>query len=695
MRFAGIETLESRQLLSVTLSNFEVSDPAPTPGQVVVMSVDVQVDAGDFARAATFFRDVNGNGGWDEGVDQDLGATTDRQGNTFRKSVQIPTNWTGTARILANAVTGMGVWADVPVGLDLRVNQPPQFLAAGVADGGRGSSPRGYAQVADDTGVRAVTFFLDRNNNGRWDTGLDTSLGTVFRADLDGFYRMWLPASPIDWPAHPQIGIDAVDADGEWAGAVSRETTYYGSWDSRPPEVSTLRIRQDWGATDGKRMTLSVDAGDNSAVRAVTFFADHDGNGEWTPNVDESLGTVYRPLSGHTYSITITTDFGGRAGISIVADAVDFDGQWSRERVSGTAFNGGDFVESFGAVHVGDTRVDFDMGFEVANNFGRLPPLTLNYYMFHDVNKSGAYESDVDTILDAGSLPVGFGGKAVTQTRVDLGTSFSFENWYGVAVSGVSAVDFSSDITSPVRIAVQRAADAMRPTLNTLEAQTALFGEIPRLGATFRLTGTWSAPRGARAVTFFWDKDLNGRWDVGTDIDLGWQAVSGVTGQFDFQGRITEALVGYGSFTASVADVSTGAGAWSVSRSDEVAQVFAAPRVRGVTVHEQPPPDRNLTIDVGFMDDRAVRAATGFIDTNGDGLFNGADGAFSATTFSLLSGTRADGTMRLTLNTAGLARGEYTVYLAVSDYHRGDVAAPGGEVNGLWSQRFAVRITVL
>jgi hypothetical protein len=693
-----LDQLEPRQMLSVTLSNLRIDDAAPSPGQAVVVSVDTLAGPGETVRAATFFRDLNANGRWDAGVDQDLGSTTTRTGGTFRKTMVIPTGWTGTARILANAVTTTDQWSANPASLDLRVNQRPRVEDFGVVAGTQGTLPRGYARVSDDSRARAVTFFLDRNNNGRWDSGLDDSLGTVFQPDGDGVYRRSLPADPATWPAFPRIGIDVVDDDGDWSsGPRSASASYHGSSSSTPPTVSNLQVRQDWARSDGKRITLSVDAVDNSAVRAVTFYADRDDNGQWTPGVDDSLGTSYRASSGHMHTITITTDFGGSSSVRIIADASDYDDKWAPDRRSGSAQNGGAFVEEFEAHTDEGTRVEFEMKYEFPRYFGRTPPASLNYFLFLDANKSGGYEPGADTVLDSGTAPVDpQDGDAQARPRLDLGSLFRSDNWYGTAVTSVASGDFTNAIISPVRLAVQRSADPSQPRIESFDSRVGGSGEIGRVGSTFTLSGDFTAPRGARAISFFWDKNLNGMWDTGTDIDLGWQAASGTSGVFSFQGAVRESMIGFGSFTAVLNDASSGVESWSMPVSDDVTQIFAAPRVRGVTGQTlNVPAGSPITIDVAFSDDSGVRAATAFIDTNGDGLLNGSDSTFSASAFSLYSGSRSNGTMRLTLATTGLARGVYTMYVAVSDSHRGDDSAPGGRVNGLWSTRYAVQVTIV
>jgi hypothetical protein len=598
---------------------------------------------------------------------------------------------------MADAVTTAGAWSGSPASVQLRGNARPTFSDFGVVEGSGSVRGSAYARVSDDSGsARAVTFFLDRNENGRWDSGIDTSLGTVFAAGGDGYHRLEL--QPDDsWPNHPRIVSDVVDDDGDWSeDRRGRFTSHYGTWTPAAPTLSNYRVDQDWAGSDGKRLTLSVDAVDNSAVRAVTFFYDYDDNGAWTPGVDDSIGTVPRSGSSNHYVLSAVTDFGGREHVRILADASDYDDSWAPTRGSAIAQNGNGFVSEFEAHPKSGTDVEFEMKYVFPRYFNRLPPSSASYFLFKDVNKNGQFESATDVVITSGTTAVDGQGKARLRPRLTLGSDFSTTNWYGTALVSTTSGDLASNIISPVRIAVSRSENANLPQITAMDSQVGSSGEFGAVGATYTLTGTWSAASGGRVLSFFFDRNLNGMWDAGTDVDLGGQAISGASGSFVKTGTVAAGMVGYGAFAAVVADVTTGSESWSQPVSDDVTQIFAAPTVQAATIASTTVAvGSTLNFDVSFGDDSGVRAGTGFIDVNGDGLFNGTDSQYASSTLSLISGTRTSGVMRISLATAGLGAGTYTVYLAVADFHHGESSSSGGVTNGLWSHRYAVQVTLV
>ncbi len=688
--------LESRQLLSVEVSNFTADDLVVVPGQSVTLAVDVYSASGQ-AEAATFYHDINNNRQWDPGIDRDLGTSTSRIGNRFSRTITIG-EWSGPLNIVADGVNSAGEWAASRQGLEMRLNHSPQFQDFTLTDGGEGTPARVSVRPLDDSGqIRAVTFFLDRNDNGSWDDGVDTSLGTLFSAQSDGTYRLEFSPDHLTWPRQPRIVADAVDYDGDWSSnRRSGAVNYFNNMLSPPPSVQNYGVNQDWASSDGRNMTLSVDAYDNSAVRAVTFYIDYNENGQWDPAIDESLGTTYTPSAQNRYSINVSTDFAGRPAVRILADVTDYDGQWMNIRPSVIAINGSTgFVTEFEARHESGTTVDFEMRFEFPSRFNREVPDSANYFMFLDSNKNGAYNPLVDIVLSSGVLAVDVNGEASARPRLNLGSNYRNDNWYGAALTSVPSGNFTNAIVSPVRIAIQRSNSDLQPRVTSFDAEVGSSSEYAVIGAHYRLTGTWEAPRGGDMISFFFDRNLNGHWDFGTDVFLGNRNINGESGSFIFNGHVQYSMLGLGAFTAVVKDQSFGREAWSVPVSDDVTQIFAHPSIINVSPSALVAPSgTTFNFDLSFNSHRNIRAATAFIDLNRDGIFNGNDPNYAATSTMLTRGTRHAGTMRLSIDTDGLAPGTYTVFFAVGDNYRGDASLPGGTAHGFWSQRYAMQITV-
>lgn len=687
------EQLESRRLLAATLSNFRAEDPVIRPDQWPSFSVDVIPGPGEQVSAVTFYRDVNENGGWDPGIDQDLGVGRRAGGPAGYRLTVGPPGWTGTNRIVADAVTTDGEWAEERVSLDLRITLQPRMEEFGVLAGGPGFLPRAFARVSDDNGIQSVRFYMDLIHDGTWDPTVDPIVAEVTTPDPDGVYRAWLPADPATWPMFPMIGSFVTDTDGERAAAAPVATTYDGFEDSPGPVLSDFRMSQQWEYFDGKRMSFSVRASDNSRVRAVTFFVDYDDDGRWTPGVDESI-TTKKVASLGRYTGELATDFGGKPQISIIADAQDFDGQWSSQRVSVTAQNHGAVVQEVEASWFRGTELKVRVTVGYPMLFGRTPPGELEYFVFADMNHSARYESYEDRVIDSGAVALDAQTGVGRVTRIiDLGSDFTVYLNYGAGITSVAG-NFSQAVISPTRFAPLLVHDIYRPQVTSMEVHFGDGAEAPRPGVGFTVTGTWTSVRGARVITLFWDKNLNGTWNPGTDIDLTQQTLSGTSGVFTLQGTLTFQMFGTGAFAASVRDGGPDGGRWSVPMSPHTSQVFSEPIVTRVTGNRTVAAGSPLVLDASFRDPSSVRATTAFIDVNGDGLFNGTDASFTATAINLLSGARYEGTMRLTLDTTGLAPGTYRLWVASSDYYRGHDLGPGGRMNGLWSGRFGVEITI-
>jgi hypothetical protein len=689
------DQLEQRNLLSVVLSNFTALPSPVAGGQTLTLSVDA-VGTGETVNAATFFRDVNGNGRWDSGVDVDLGATfAPATGNTWRRTLTVPNTWTGTINIVADARGSSGVWSGAPIATTVGINTRPtvdSFTAPGTGASGVSFDLETTASDSDGT-VRAVTWFLDRNSNGVWDNGIDTSLATSFAPVSGNTYRATVTPNS-SWPINANIVTDAQDNNLAWASNQRSSTVVISGVSSRPV-VSSLVIRQDASA-DGKRMTATVTATDNSAVLAATFFIDNDLDGAWTPNVDQSLGTTFTSSGPNQFSITFTTDFNGRDSITIVGDAVDHDGLWSNSRQSAVATNDGAWVRYVEAAPTGNVggSTTFDVQAEVTmpNYFARSSAASGTGVLFLDVNANGRFDNGTDTVIQTVALDSSRGtgatlngsGVSVLNTARAAGARF-----IAFVTSGGSTATYAANAMSPYRIETTLADNVNQPRITSQSATVGSASVIAIPGSAYSVSGNWSAAGGGAAVTLFWDANLNGRWDPSSDIDLGFVTVTGTSGTYTFNGTVRQGMAGTGAFTVAVKDQG---GRFGMTYSDRSTQIFRAPTLSNLT-SVGGVAGAIIAVDFDMADDFGTRAATGFIDVNGNGLFDGPDAGYTSTTYSLLSGTRTNGRMRLLINTVGLSAGTYTVYVAASDYYAGDVNAPGG-VQGLWSSRVAIQITL-
>lgn len=690
-----LEALENRQLMAVTLSSFTVSDSAVISGQNLTLTVNAVASGPDSSIvAATFFNDVNNNGVWNAGIDVDLGATfAPFSGSTYRKTIAVPGTWTGTINLVADAVSNLGNWSNRQTN-SVRVNPRPTISAFTVSSSTFNTSmPLTLTStVADDTSVRAVTWFLDRDLNGVWSPGLDTSLATRFNPVSGSTYEASVTPNS-SWPQVAQILTDVQDNDLDWALNTTDATTTQ-TVQSRPV-VSNLLAFTKFASAGPGAIQLRVDASDNSAVFQTSYFLDLDLSGGLSFLFDQSLGTTRMSSQSATYTFSTTTDFAGQSSVQIAADAQDFDGLSASARALVTLNNDIVAVTSFTAalnsvLGNGDRLFDTSVGFLASTAFGRTGTLSANYNFFVDVNANSRFDAATDTFI---------GTSAATFTR---GTVYSVTPQITIpsSVSGTPRIGvFVTDAPETSEISTAHFA-ALRGDLVTnvpaVTSQTVTVGNpafmVP--GAPYSVTGNWSAAASGTFVTLFWDKNSNGRWDNGTDIDLGFQAISGTSGSFNFTGNVSAAMVGYGQFASVIKDASARANdEWSAPYTSQTIEIFRAP-VLSNGAAASGVAGSSVAIDFDAIDDFGIRAVTGFVDANGNGLFDGGESSTTGNAYSPLSGTTTSGRWRLVVNTTGLSAGTYTVYVAANDFYRGDANAPGGTTTGFWSSRLAITLTL-
>lgn len=691
-----LEALENRQLMAVTLSSFTVSDAVVITGQNLTLTVNAVASSPDTSIfAATFFNDVNNNGVWNAGIDVDLGASfAPFSGSSYRKTIVVPGSWTGTINIVADAVSNLGNWSTNRQQNSVRVNPRPTVSSFNLSSSSFDTTTplTLTTTVADDTSVRAVTWFLDRDLNGVWSPGLDTSLATSFAPTSGSTYEASVTANS-SWPQVAQILTDVQDNDLDWA-LNATDATATQTVQSRPVVTNLLAYTKFASGGPGA-IQLRVDASDNSAVFQTSFFLDLDLSGGLSFLYDQSLGTTRMSSQSATYTFSTTTDFAGQSSVQIAADAQDFDGLSASARALVMLSNDIVAVTSFSAslntvLGNGDRLFDTSVGFLASTAFGRTGTLSANYNFFVDVNANSRFDAATDVFIGTSAATFTRGTVYSDTPQVTIPSSIVGTPRIGVYVTDAPA---TSEI-STAHLAALRVDQVT--SVPAITSQTVAVGDpafmVP--GAPYTVTGNWAAAASGTFVTLFWDKNTNGRWDNGTDIDLGFQAVSGTSGAFNFAGTVTTAMVGYGQFASVVKDASARANdEWSAPYTSRTIEIFRAP-VLSNGAAASGVAGSSIAIDFDGLDDFGIRAVTGFVDANGNGLLDGGEGSTTGNAFSPLSGTTINGRWRLVVNTAGLTAGTYTVYVAANDFYRGDTNSPGGTTSGFWSSRLAITLTL-
>jgi archaellin len=699
--FEPLEPLEGRDLLAPTVSFFQVTPVTVSPGQTITLQADGGAGAG--IRAMSFFRDANLDGRWTQGVDEALGDAFARNTTTgfFQVSFAAPSIWGRNIRYAVDAVDNNGTWTTgalrtangvinvVPqvtsINVTPSVSQPFQTLTIS-------------ATASDDQAVRAVTFFLDRDNNGRFTPGLDSPLGDDQTPDGLGRYEI-TTVSDSSWPLNSRIIADAVDFDGFWSGNPRSQVVRIGN--PTPPTISGLTTVVTRGVTSPV-ITIEVTATDNTLVRAVTFWVDFNQDGRWTPGTDMQLGTATTPKQGQPtkFALNVPSDFAGMRILPIAADAVDVDGTWSLTPATGSATAQRIYqVMYLTAENIGLGVLKLTAGAWSPAYFDQ-PAIDVDVVrFFYDANNNDVYDgADTDLGLSTAFSDLDVGREFTKVIAIDSTWPLPRKIGAAVPLPGNTSQEWTGAM-GPTRFSKSRVFGNV-PVVSSLDVVINNPSAFLTPGSTVTLNATANANNGIDVVSFYYDRDNNGRWDAGVDVDLGF--VRPTAGQTSVNVSITRTITSsmlsqFGAFTAVVKDTTTpdqqsGVEPWGTSRAVGITPTHGSPAISNITSPTTIARGNPLAISFNAADFSGVRAVSAFIDGNRNNGFDTTDPNASA--ISLLSGTASNGRWTLTLNTTSLAAGTYTIYLAAQDFYKGSSTAPGGTTTGLWSPRVAVSITI-
>lgn len=527
------------------VTGLTVSSPVVNLGSVFTLTATATDDIG--LRAVSFFYDVNGNGIWNAGVDVDLGADFDG-GNGWSVTVTARPEWGSVAgaKFVADALDTRGQWSATPRSVTARLNAAPSVTGTTI-DGPGFLSPGDVltvrATAQDDAGVRAVTFFIDRDQNSVWTPGVDIDLGADFDGG-DGWSRAWIVQQ--SWGAGVnQIRAAAVDLDGVFGAAGPAASVTFNAL----PLVNQLSLVPANGGNGvvsiGERLTfIALPIDPDGQIRAVTFFFDLDSDGRWTPGVDVDVGADFDGGDGWSVSVVVPTFWGpGRA--NFVADAVDDRGAWASRRAGAAIrLNFPPEVLSVTSSPVGFVTWGerLRLTAQVADDANTTRVVTF----FFDLDSNGLWSAgDVDLGAD-------FDGSDGWSVEREVPA------WWGAGparfvASGRDAEGVWSITTAGTQL-----------RLND-RVQMSEFAGTPNpvsFGSSLRLDVRGRDRFGVDAVTFFVDIDGDGRWTSGVDLDLGAAGrVSGDANDGLYRSTVT-ANWGRGTFRV-MADARDSDGVWS------------------------------------------------------------------------------------------------------------------------------------
>lgn len=490
--------------------------------------------------------DRDDSGGWSDG-DTILGegeAVYD-----YQLTFVLDSNWgvRDPAHVIVDAVDINGLWARQRSTAAFIVTDQPEVSNIQIPpSAGAGQIMRLTANVTDSA-PRAVTWFIDRLANFRFDPGIDVDLGADFNGN-DGWSIDVLVTSQM--AGRSVIMADAVDEQGAWAGA----TAGTAMWISAGPIVAFITTSPSTNLfAKGETVTLTAAVSAGIQLTGVTFFLDANGDGGWTPGTDVDLGTDTNAAGGWTKTFTVGSTWPAAGA-----------------RFGANGFNGA----TFGDFSKTTSLVDFSVG-PLVGSITTPSSVTWNEsFTVIATNLRGSNVRAVSFFFDAdhnGFWTPGF--------DTDLGADFDGSNGWSITTIGrttwfpesngrivASAVNTNGAWGRGTSTNAFPVYDRPRVSNPGFSSNGTIGPNIVTFGATGSLTVDFVASAGVVSATFFVDIDQNGRWTPGTDIDLG--ATSTLNQTFGTAVKPITFNFGHGTFTV-LADARDGRGRWSGSPASQ------------------------------------------------------------------------------------------------------------------------------
>lgn len=609
--------LERRELFAALVTDIRVLPNPMTLHQQAV--VEVGAVAGFGAPVVSIFRDVNGNGLWNVGVDEALGdIPLASVGGKFRRFITPRPEWGNTVRIFANARDIFGDWSSQPRGTTVTVQEAPVITHAELSTNSveRGTSMNVTIDATDDRAVQAASAFLDQNGNARWDNGTDIALGNDFTRDsVTGRFQITFAITQaMGWQG--SVYVDVVDNNNSWAGQPRLAGVFSVT---SGPTLSNLAysVLMNDATTLEQTFVFSVNAADDVAVTAVTFFIDHDRNGRWTPGTDASLGTTRTPTSGSRFEVMTTTYMLEAASIPIIADAMDDRGVWSPVRPT---VNAVPILPAQITTFVVDDVNSMRASWEVQQRGEQAPisgGIRTSIELFADTNQNDLIDP-ADTLI--WSSPLGQSARRIALTltadhlRMVPSTPF---NWISRSVHQLNG---GAPFHGATRIGHRFNMVNVGPVVRSIAVSTPGFASTLNTPWTVTVDGTSGSASFGAPYWLYYDNNNNGRFDTGMDVDLGSQISTEFNDTKVWNGTFTANMRRGGSFTAQVYGTTGLSGeviwSWPTSARRELvierptAVLAGAPVAIGNTIQ----------FEVDATDIARIQSLVGWIDDDGDNL---------------------------------------------------------------------------
>lgn len=596
-----------------TLSEFTTNPTSTTvlvQGSTVYLRTRARDDVGP--EFVLFFIDKNNNGRPDPGFDlitegvswfagRVLGTNSD---GYWQTEVTVAPEWgRGMVTIGVIAADAEGNYSNV-LTAQVRINSAPVMLnlTSSVPNSTFGRSTTLTASVSDpDNNVSGVTFYFDKNGDGVFNSSDDISLG--FDSNGNDGYTASFTVMESWGVSGGSFYANVRDVEGLWgANPIALPMVF-----NRPPRVDGANpfVNGEFGPPYvlwGQTLELRVSVFDTGPIARVTAFYDADANGVWTDGVDIAFPDDTSSADGWRLSMVIDSRFGTPAAGRFVVDAQDVDGAWASQRqTAAIRLNDPPRMVALNVPPLASVGQPLRLSAVVEDS----SPSTVSFFIDRDFNR--VWTAGVDVDLGSDTTPSDGFFKDVT-----------------VLSSWVGPIQFCANVrdTAGAWALIPAWSGVVNISAGPLVARLDTnSGEVLAAGESVTLTAIVSAGVPLRAVTFFFDRNGNGAWDAGSDIDLGADndATGGWTRTF-----IVPNTWGNAAGSRFVANAVNTQNQWgSVTARTATFSVSMGPRVNDVSVSVTSlNPNQSFTLTATTIGGGTTRAVTFYYDANANGRWD-------------------------------------------------------------------------
>ena len=485
-----------------SITNFTVSGPI-TRGSNIVLTATGVADPDNTAAVVEFYRDANGNGVLDIGIDTLLATGGINSLGVSTKTVNTASFGAGENTFFARSrdvLQAFGETADTSGTINNRAPVVGSFSRSPepvVNAGGLVTLRAGGVSDPDGT-IDFVQFYRDADGNGQLDTEVDTLLGT----DTNSAGGWQIAVATSDFPTGTnRYFARAVDND----ESVSNTVTVTGRVNAAP-SFTTFAAG---ASTVVRKTTLALSASGASdsdgTINRVEFYRDTNANGTFEAGTDTLLGSDSSASSGN-YTFNVNTT-GFTTGTNTFFSRVrDNNGAYSAARtITAEVTNVAPTIASMSRsvatlANLGDSLT------LTANTVADSDGTVASVQFYRDVDGNGLLDVNVDSLLGTDSSSVGGFALTVNTNFFTAGTNRYFAR----------AVDSDGDTSNVVTVTnVVNAA----PTATSLTVSP---GTISR-AATYTLTVSGAADTDGTIsrVEFYRDRGIAGTFESSVDQFLG------------------------------------------------------------------------------------------------------------------------------------------------------------------------------